>query len=128
MSEPWNLKPGVPYDGPIGGPQALLEGLKQQMVPGNVINHSYVIKGIVEVLDAMLGPQTLVFDDADSARAHVVREHRGLEEHTTRELLAELRIRAENWAGADGSDWLADNVKLCMVTLGQMMLDGRREP
>lgn len=50
---------------------------------------------------------------------------------TTRELLNELRMRAEAWSGVpkSGAGWLADRVDDALVSLdGGGMLDGRREP
>lgn len=49
----------------------------------------------------------------------------------TRELLAELRMRAENWAGQPGSGYLADWVDDAYQNLtgsARALLDGRRTP
>lgn len=48
---------------------------------------------------------------------------------TTRELLAELRTRAENWRGVEPrSRWLGAVANDVEVALGDPMLDGTREP
>jgi hypothetical protein len=58
------------------------------------------------------------------------REH-SVQRATTRQLLNELRTRAEEWAQVcnSGSGWLADWVDDAYVTLEDSpMMDGRREP
>lgn len=87
------------------------------------------------------GTGALEFDSTEAARIHgalmqrieqALEEainRRNLAEPTTRELLNELRTRAENWAGTSGSGYLADRVDdMLMGTVSDTMLDGRREP
>lgn len=71
----------------------------------------------------------LAFDDQAEVMAHIEHEHRGLADRTTRALLNELRLRAENWSGYSGSAWLADKVDDAYAALGKYdILDGKREP
>jgi len=46
---------------------------------------------------------------------------------TTRDLLLELRTRAQNWAGHDGSGMIADHVD-DMLEFDRPILNGTREP
>jgi hypothetical protein len=126
----------TPYVGPTA--QEQLAALKQRMQPGTPIDPSAMFRGIVGVLEAMLSPTILCgecpgehFESTEDVRAHIVREHRGLADRTTRELLNELRTRAENWGSVrrSGAGWLADRIDDAYVTLeGGGMIDGKREP